>query len=172
MRKLLSAGFAVALATAATAQAADLNVKVEVPRLDVAEYHKPYVATWIEREDGSVATTLSVWYDIKMKDEEGQKWLKDMRQWWRKVGREGKAPLDAVSGATRGPGVHALNFSAGKAPLGKLAAGNYKLVVEAAREVGGREVVSIPFQWPAAKAQTLSAKGKTELGEVSLDLKP
>jgi len=169
MRKL----FPVLLAAVAIqAQAADLNVTVEVPRLDVAEYHKPYVSTWIEREDGSVVTTLSVWYDTKMKNDEGQKWLKDMRQWWRKVGREGNAPLDAVSGATRGPGSYTLNFSAGKAPLGKLDAGNYKLVVEAAREVGGREVVSVPFQWPASKAGTLSASGKTELGSVSLELAP
>ena len=31
---------------------------------------------------------LSVWYDLKLKDNEGTKWLKDMRQWWRKTGRE------------------------------------------------------------------------------------
>ena len=30
------------------ALAADLIIKVEVPKLDVAEYHKPYVALWIE----------------------------------------------------------------------------------------------------------------------------
>ncbi|MEO5738219.1 MAG: DUF2271 domain-containing protein, partial [Variovorax sp.] len=48
----------------------------------------------------------------------------------------------------------------------------YKFVVEAAREVGGREVVSIPFQWPPATAAQPTAAGKEELGEVRLELRP
>ena len=31
---------------------------------------------------------LAVWYDLKQKDNEGTKWLKDMRQWWRAAGPE------------------------------------------------------------------------------------
>ena len=42
----------------------------------------------------------------------------------------------------------------------------------AAREVGGREMVRIPFQWPPKAAATGQAKGETELGAVSLSLKP
>lgn len=157
---------------AAPALAADLVVTVEVPRLEVAEYHKPYVAVWVEREDATVAANLAVWYDVKMKNDEGTKWLKDMRLWWRRAGRDLQMPVDGVSGATRAPGSHVLNFSAGKAPLGNLAPGKYKLVVEAAREVGGREVVDLPFQWPPQKAEKLTAKGNTELGAVALELKP
>lgn len=165
-----SLAFSALLAT--EAMAADLNVKVELPRLNVAEYHKPYVAAWVEREDNSVATNLAVWYDMKLKNNEGEKWLKDMRQWWRRSGRDQKMPVDGVSGATRGPGEHALAFTAGKVPLGELPAGNYKLVVEAAREVGGRELVSVPFTWPPKKAESLSAKGSSELGSVTVELKP
>ena len=40
--------------------AAELALDVEIPRLDVAEYHRPYVAVWIEREDASVAANLAV----------------------------------------------------------------------------------------------------------------
>ena len=50
--------------------------------------------------------------------------------------------------------------------------GAYKLYVEAAREVGGREIVSIPFQWPPAKAEQAQVAGASELGEVRLELKP
>ncbi len=157
---------------AAPVLAADLAVTVEVPRLEVAEYHKPYVAVWIEREDATVAANLAVWYDVKMKNDEGQKWLKDMRLWWRRAGRDLQMPVDGVSGATRAPGSHTLSFSAGKAPLGDLAPGKYKLVVEASREVGGREVVDLSFQWPPKKAEKLSAKGSTELGAIGLELKP
>jgi len=152
--------------------AADLSVKVEIPRLTVAEYHRPYVAFWIEDANQGFVKNLAVWYDVKMKNKEGEKWLKDMRQWWRKSGRELTMPVDGVSGATRAPGEHTLSFNSAKSGLDKLPAGEYALVVEAAREVGGRELIRVPFQWPAKSAQTAEAKGEHELGKISLQLKP
>jgi hypothetical protein len=152
--------------------AADLDISLDIPRLNVAEYHRPYVAVWLERPDHSVAANLAVWYDVDMKGGEGGKWLKDMRQWWRRSGRTLKMPVDGVSGATRPAGQHQLSFKGSRAPLADLAPGDYTLVVEAAREVGGREVVTIPFTWPAAKPQQLQAAGKDELGLIRLSLKP
>ncbi|MGF6710082.1 hypothetical protein QFZ41_001046 [Luteibacter sp. W1I16] len=170
MRRILP--FASCLAFAAPAFAADMNLTVEIPTLKVAEYHRPYVAVWIEREDHSVAANLAVWYDVKKADGEGTKWLKDMRQWWRRSGREQSMPIDGVSGATRPAGQHQLRFGDGKPPLGTLPPGHYELVVEAAREVGGREAQRIPFDWPAKAPLHLSAKGTDELGQISLDLNP
>lgn len=152
--------------------AAGLNVNIEVPRLDVAEYHRPYVALWIERPDNSMVGTLAVWYDLKKRDSEGTKWLKDMRQWWRRGGRELSLPIDGVSGPTRPVGKQALSFSEGSKPLGQLPAGSYKLMVEAARESGGREVVSVPFDWPAKAPVSLKGQGQTELGAIAVELKP
>jgi hypothetical protein len=161
---------------AAPAFASGLAVNIEIPRLNVSEYHRPYVATWIERADNTVAGTLAVWYDVRTKtnnpEGEGTKWLKDMRQWWRRGGRELAVPVDGVTGATKPAGKHQLSFTEGTAPMPKLAPGAYKLVVEAAREVGGREVVSIPFQWPPTAAAQPTATGKEELGEIKLELKP
>lgn len=153
-------------------RAAELEVSVQVPRLDVAEYHRPYVAIWLERPDNSVAATLAVWYDTKMENREGEKWLKDMRQWWRRTGRELQMPVDGVSSATRAPGQHVVKFRQGEAPLGALAAGDYRLMVEAVREVGGREVLTLPFRWPAQALQEVQAKGSAELGEITLRVKP
>jgi hypothetical protein len=152
--------------------AADLNLKVEIPRLTVAEYHRPYVAVWVEAKDQKFIGNLAVWYDLRQKDNEGTKWLKDMRQWWRKSGRDLQMPVDGLSGATRAPGEHQIAFAAGKAPLDKLPAGEYQLVVEAAREVGGRELLRLPFQWPPGDAQTVRAQGQHELGTVAMDIKP
>ncbi|WP_148716816.1 DUF2271 domain-containing protein [Chitinolyticbacter meiyuanensis] len=153
--------------------AAGIDVKVEIPRLNVAEYHRPYVAVWLERPDQSTATHLAVWYQQSDGPEgKGTKWLKDLRQWWRKGGRELNMPFDGVSGATKPAGEHGLSFTEGKAPFAKLPAGDYQLVVEAAREVGGRELVRVPFTWPPKGAQSLKAEGKEELGAVSLQLKP
>ncbi len=162
----------LAALVAAPLQAAGLALKVEVPRLQVAEYHRPYVAVWIEGKDQKFVRNLSVWYDLKQKGGEGTKWLKDMRQWWRKSGRELDMPVDGLSGATRPPGEHQLAFASGKPPLDELPAGDYQLVVEAAREVGGRELLKLPFNWPPAGIQSLQVKGQHELGLVALELQP
>jgi len=164
--------FLLGAAMAGPVLATDMTVKVEIPRLTVAEYHRPYVALWIEDANQGFVKNLSVWYDLKMKNAEGEKWLKDMRQWWRKSGRELTMPVDGVSGATRAPGEHTLSFNGAKSGLDKLPAGEYALVVEAAREVGGRELIRVPFQWPARSAQTADAKGEHELGKISVQLKP
>jgi hypothetical protein len=155
---------------AAPALAADLNVTVEVPRLTVAEYHKPYVAIWVEAPDATAAGTLAVWYDADSKEDKGVKWLKDMRQWWRKAGRTMTFPADGISGATRAPGPQKLVFSGAKGALKDLKPGQYNLVVEAAREVGGHEAVRVPFVW-GKPGKPASAKGTAELGAVTVAVK-
>jgi hypothetical protein len=152
------------------AMAADLTVKFDLPQLNVAEYHKPYVAIWIERADQSVASTLAVLYDVKKKDNAGEKWVKDLRTWWRKAGRDVQLPIDGVSGATRTAGTQTMSFAGPKAGLDKLPAGDYKLVIEAAREAGGRELVRVPFTWPAKGKLAASAAGKEELGAVAISV--
>lgn len=171
-RHVMRFGAALTAVAGLPAVAAGLQVGVEIPKLEVAEYHRPYVAVWLERADKSVVTTLSVWYDAKMRDAEGTKWLKDMRQWWRRTGRDLSVPIDGVTQATRPVGKHSLSFAEGRNPLPRLAPGAYVLHVEASREVGGRELVSIPFEWPSKSAQPLSAQGKSELGQVTLSLQP
>ena len=80
--------------------------------------------------------------------------------------------MSASTSATRAPGTHAIGVDLTEPPLAELPDGEYTLVVEAAREVGGRELLKIPFAWPIASLQTLKAEGKNELGDVVLELKP
>lgn len=155
------------LASVLPAQAADLKVEVQIPRLNVAEYHRPYVAIWVEGANQTAVANLSVWYQQQATSEgAGTKWLPDLRQWWRRSGRTLKVPVDGVTGPTRPAGKHALSFGEGHPELRKLPAGDYTLVVEAAREVGGRELVRIPFKWRGVSSG--NAQGKTELGRVSI----
>jgi hypothetical protein len=222
MRSSRSARFAFlfALAVGAVvdrASASEMNVAVELPRLDVAEYHRPYVAIWIEREDQSFVANLAVWYEEKKGrgpdgasgrggqaggsdagggagggnargdglsgpaagsvagggGEGGTKWLNELRTWWRKNGREQPSfPIDGVTGPTKPAGIQQLKFAGDKAPLASLASGKYRVVVEAARENAGREVVRVPFEWPAKNAQSQSNKGTTELGTVAVNVSP
>jgi len=155
MRKtpLLIAGALAAPASAGT-------ISVTIPQVPVAEYHRPYVAAWIEPAGGGAAQTVFVWYDIKKKgNEPGTKWLSDLRTFWRKGGRSLTLPADGLSGATRAPGTYQIPLPA------NLKSGAYILYVEAARETGGRELVSVPLSVPAKAA---SAAGKTELGTVTI----
>jgi hypothetical protein len=180
---------------AGAACAAEMNVAVELPKLEVAEYHRPYLAMWIEREDQSFVANLSLWYQVRRGGggagapggaagapggsaggegggEGGTKWLNELRTWWRKNGREQTFPIDGVTGPTKPAGIQQLKFTGDKAPLASLAPGKYRLVVEAARESGGREVVRVPFEWPAKSAQSLTGKGTSELGTIALNVSP
>ena len=169
---LIRYSFALSAAVAAVpALSAELTLKVQLPRMDIAEYHRPYVAAWIENaSDQSYAGNIALWYDVKKRDNGGAKWLKEMRSWWRKSGHD-TAVVDGVTGATRTAGDHTLNLLDAKA-VAALAPGRYEVVVEAARENGGREVVRVPFEWPVKKPQSAEAQGQGELGAVSLDAKP
>lgn len=150
-------------------QAREFTVALDIPHLNVAEYHRPYIAMWVARENNRVATNLSVLYDVGLADEEGEKWLKDIRQWWRRSGRTLDMPVDGISGATRSQGHHDFDFAD---KVADLEPGDYRLIVEVVREVGGREMVEIPFQWPATESQRLNTSGSEEVGEVTLLLSP
>ena len=159
-------------ALATSAHAADVQLKIELPRINVAEYHKPYVAVWLEKPgESQAAAQLALWYDTKKPNNGGAKWLRDMRQWWRAGGRALTLPADGVSGATRAPGEHVLNLSNHPA-LAKLPAGQYELIVEVGREAGGREVRRIPFAWPAKAAVETKVQGDDEVGALQLNIKP
>ncbi|MCO8124886.1 DUF2271 domain-containing protein [Stieleria sp. TO1_6] len=170
---LLCLGIGRATVGLAQDDATNMEVGVEIPRLNVSEYHRPYVAVWIQDGNRKVVANLAVWYQMKDSSEgAGTKWLPDLRQWWRRSGRSLDLPVDGVSSATRPAGKHKLSLASDDQRLTKLKPGNYELIVEAAREVGGRELVEIPFTWPTDKSVTHKSKGESELGEVTLTLSP
>lgn len=154
------------------AGAQTLELSVTIPRMKVAEYHAPYLAVWLEKA-GTAPRTVAVWYDVDNREggkEGGTKWLRDIRQWWRVSGRTMKFPADGITGATRAPGTHKVSFTAGRGGMPALTPGAYTLVIEAAREVGGRELVRVPFNWNGSGASGRAA-GTSELGAVSVNVK-
>lgn len=162
--------------------AADLDVLIEYPR----HKNRPYVAVWLESGDKEAVKDLALWHEKGKKKEgkkkegkkdkdgkkKGDKYLKDLKQWWRSGGSDKDAPIDGVSSATRTAGKHLLHFKAGEAPLGDLPAGDYRLVVEVAREDGDVEALRIPFQWPPSKAESSEVAGERELTRIGLTLTP
>jgi hypothetical protein len=157
--------------TATVANAGQVVLDVEIPAQKVAEYHKPYVAGWIEDASGNPVANAFLWYDVKKPENRGARWLKDLRSWWRKSGRD-LTSTDGFSGATRAPGHNALTLDTNTSAFKALKPGAYSFVVEAAREQGGHDLVKLPLTWNPAKAVTASANGTTELGQVKLSYKP
>jgi len=136
------------------------TITVTVPAIKVAEYHRPYVAVWLEPAGGGAARTIALWYETKKTGKDaGTKYLADLRAWWRKGGRSMTVPADGVSGATRAPGQYTIALPADIKP------GQYVLNVEAARETGGRELVTMPLTVPKPGAR---GAGKSELGAITV----
>lgn len=115
--------------------AAELEIQLTLPELDAQPYHRPYVAIWLETPERQHITTLALWV-------EQAEWFKDLRQWWRKVGKS-NTNIDGISSATRRPGTYTINWN-GKDLDGKaVAAGKYLLNLEVVREEGGRDYTRV-----------------------------
>jgi len=138
------------------AQAAKVDINFELPRLATANYHKPYVAIWMEGD--SSKETLLLWH---LKRAEKDKWLKDIRRWWRKLGRYGKTP-DGVTGATRGPGSYSESFEIkDDSP--------FTLFIEVVREDGGRSLLRQRIDMNADIKQ-YALEADDEIGQVTITI--
>ncbi|MGB0893742.1 MAG: DUF2271 domain-containing protein [Parashewanella sp.] len=112
-------------------KSAKLAFQFELPKIETSNYERPYVAVWLENKDRQSVKTIELWVG---EDE----WLKDLRSWWRKVGRYDKQLVDGVTSATRPAGKYRFIWD-GKDDKGNLLPqGEYTLHVEVVREHGGR----------------------------------
>lgn len=126
------------------------------------EYHAPYTAVWIESERAKSVRSLLLWRD-------DPKWLKDIRRWWRKVGRKDPVLVDAITSATRVAGNYTQTFSLNDDNEKPLAAGRYTLLIEVVREKGGREIIRMPFDLDGTNT-SYNASGSKELGNVNFSI--
>lgn len=154
-----------AVAAANPALAASATVTIELPRIDASPYRKPYVAVWLEDAAGKQVKMGAVFHD---QARIGARWLPELRAWWRAGGRAMTMPADGISRPTQAPGRHTVTVSG----LTGLAPGRYMVVVEAAREKGGRDLVKVPFEWRAGRRAAGSARGSAELGAVAVSVLP
>ncbi len=143
-------------------QATEFELSINLAK-QTGEYHPPYVAAWIENDKGKSVRTLVLW-------REGAKWLKDLRTWWRKVGRRNKNIVDGVTSATRVAGRYKLNFSATDDNNQPLIKGSYTLKIEVVRENGGRAIIKQKFNLPG-NAQTYSLQATPETNQSSFSIK-
>jgi len=110
---------------------AKLEVEFVLPNIKTGTYARPYVAVWIANSERKPVRTLQLW--VKEDD-----WLKDLRSWWRKVGRNDRAAVDAMSSATRPAGQYRFTWDGRDEQGNRLQAGEYTFYAEVVREHGGR----------------------------------
>jgi hypothetical protein len=166
------AALAIAAATTAAAPltvAPCVRVTMQIPRQQTTEYHFPYVAIWIERPDQTAVNTLTVWYDRR--SPEGERYLQDLRTWWRSIGNQMTWEADGVSGATRAPGINGFAMLGSNPVLRTLPRGDYNIAIEASREGGGHEIVRAPLRWDG-RTRTVTASGTSEIGAVTVEIYP
>lgn len=157
MKILLVAAVSAALISSSV-QAAELQIDVTIPQVTQGEAHWPYVAVWIETPQEQPVRLVEIW---RQKPD----WLKDLRRFWRKTGRSDKALVDARTGATKGPGAYRLVWNGQDNQGADVAPGTYVLVVEAARENGGRNMVKQAFEWNGETVDFTIPAG-SELGAI------
>ncbi|USD67112.1 DUF2271 domain-containing protein [Vibrio sp. SCSIO 43136] len=144
-------------------ETAQLDVKFQLPKIETSMYARPYVAVWIEDSQRKPVKTVELWVG---QDE----WLKDLRSWWRKVGRYDRELVDAVTSATRPAGQYRFVWD-GKDDKGQtLEQGEYTFYAEVVREHGGRNLLRQKMTL-GEKAVSFEIAPTEETGNVSLNYK-
>lgn len=145
---------------AASPVAGHVWIDYEIPQAAADRYRQPYLALWMEREDGSAVRQLHVLGDRS-------RWLGELPRWWRHYGRNDPAGALGIARPTRAPGHYTVAWD-GRDDHGQaMPAGRYVLRVEAAREHGGHEDIAIVFAL-GDHALRLQRHGRSEIGRVVL----
>jgi hypothetical protein len=96
----------------------------------------PYIAVWIEDADGELVDTVALWF---LQSQKGMRYLNELQRWSSVDGSS--TTIDTVSSATRTPGDYALTWDLTDAAGRPVAAGDYHVCIEAAREHGPYSLV-------------------------------
>lgn len=133
-----------------------VEVSYTVPKIEAANYKKPFVIVWVTDLDKNPIKTLLV-SGLK------QDWQEDNYVWWRRVGRKQPGVVEAMGKPTRAPGKYSVGWDGADADGKRVAQGKYLINIEAAREHGGHAYQAIEVTLGAAAANA-AAPGKDELG--------
>lgn len=142
---------------------AQMDVEFEIPYIKASPYARPYIAVWIEDANRKPIRTIELWV---CKDE----WLKDLRTWWRKVGRYDRELVDAVTSATRTVGEYRFTWDGLDDSGERVEQGEYTFYAESVREHGGRSVIRQKLNL-ADKPFKIDIKPAVEIGNVALTYK-
>ncbi|GAA6185307.1 hypothetical protein NBRC116595_25550 [Aliiglaciecola sp. NS0011-25] len=138
----------------------NVYIEYQIPSIDTAKYHRPYLALWISDLNNNTVRQLLLLG-------ESERWAKENNRWWRRVGRKLPGLLDAVARPTRLPGKYHLSWD-GLDDQGKsVKSGEYILHIEAAREGGGHDYQKVRFDTRNME-HVIQLRPKGELGQITI----
>jgi thiamine biosynthesis lipoprotein ApbE len=166
---LRTAAYAPPVPTAGSADSSawnqnyELDINLELARIDDFRYRRPYVAVWVEGQDHLPVRTIAVWFGKP-------RYLSDLRSWSHTAQLRGNEDdiLRTVSSATRSPGKYTLKWD-GKDDEGKFVkSGEYTICIEVAREHGTYQILRQPMDF-SGQPQQVTLPAGTEIGGATLD---
>lgn len=115
----------------------ELAVDFQIAQPNQGRYHRPYVAIWVEDASGTAVRTLTLWVNTSGR---GPRYIHELRRWF-SAEQGGANLISTVSSATRLPGKYSVVWN-GRDDAGRpVAQGNYKVLIEAAREHGSYQLI-------------------------------
>ncbi len=115
-----------------------VNFEINLPDGEGRRYRRPYVAVWVENQEGFPVRNLLLW--VSMGGAGPFQWLPDLKRWYRadqaRKRVENKDLFFTIARPTRQPGKYKVAWD-GKDNHGKaVAPGEYTILIDAAREHG------------------------------------
>lgn len=139
----LPAGFAV-------------EVGFDLPKIDVANYKRPYVVVWVTDANKAPVKTLLL---LGTK----QEYMEDSYVWWRRWGRKQTAKIDSMAKPTRAPGRYTVGWDGTNDAGQRMPQGRYIIHIESTREHGGHSYQAFEVEL-GAKPVAAKAAASAELG--------
>lgn len=151
-----TSGWNACQAPAALPAGMGVEVTYNLPKIEAANYRKPFVIVWVTDAEKNPIKTLLI---------TGKKaeWQEDNYVWWRRYGRKDPKQVEAMGQPTRAPGRYTVAWDGTDASGKRAPQGTYLIHIEAAREHGGHAYQTIEVKLGAAPAAG-QAPAKDELG--------
>ena len=145
-------------ASVATSAAAELPASAQLvvhftytPTESGGRVHNPYVAVWIEDQDGELVQTVALWLKAGK-----TKYLRSLERWYTvesaRLNAGGADVVDEISSATRVPDAYSVVWDGSTVTGGRAVEGDVYVCIEAAREHGPYELIRERMTLGAAPA--------------------
>ncbi|MFM8220800.1 MAG: DUF2271 domain-containing protein, partial [Planctomycetaceae bacterium] len=148
----------------------ELELKLEIANVDGGRrYRRPYVAVWVEDSAGYPVRTLALWVQ---KTGKGPRWIPDLKRWHKtdeiRQFDDERDLVATLSEPTRKPGEYSLVWD-GTDHRGELvAAGDYVISIESAREHGTYQLIREKLKLGGEPVRA-KLKGNNEIKAASVD---
>jgi thiamine biosynthesis lipoprotein ApbE len=147
-----------------------VNFEINRPEAETGRYRRPYVVVWVEDKDGNLVRTVSLW--VSMGGSGPFQWLPDLKRWYvadeDRQRRDKKDLFFTIARPTRQPGKYRVIWDGRDDHKRQLAAGEYTIWIEAAREHGTYQDIRKKVTL-ADRPFTEELKGNVEIRSASIE---